>query len=145
LVNSGTEAVMTAVRVARGFTGRDKIVVFEGCYHGHSDGLLAKAGSGVAELSEAASKGIPQSIVAETLNAKFDDLEGLEDLFQKYGSRIAATARARSRQSRFAYSDPRSPAIYRRYRSCRWGAPLSLMKSSAVFAWGLRVQVVFMM
>ena len=89
-VNSGTEAVMTAVRVARGFSGRDKIVVFEGCYHGHSDGLLAKAGSGVAELSEAASKGVPQSIVAETINAKYDDLDGLKKIFEKYGSQIAA-------------------------------------------------------
>lgn len=90
LVNSGTEAVMTAVRVARGFTGRNKIVQFEGCYHGHSDGLLAKAGSGVAELSESASKGVPDSIVRETLTTRFDDLTGYDALFAKYGTDIAA-------------------------------------------------------
>lgn len=90
LVNSGTEAVMTAIRVARGFTGRDKIVVFEGCYHGHSDGLLAKAGSGVAALSEAASKGVPRSVVSDTLTARFDDLDGLKKLFAAHGPDIAA-------------------------------------------------------
>lgn len=90
LVNSGTEAVMTAVRVARGFTGRSKIVVFDGCYHGHSDGLLAKAGSGVAELSEATSKGIPASVVEDTLVARLDDLEGLKTIFAQYANQIAA-------------------------------------------------------
>lgn len=90
LVNSGTEAVMTAVRAARGATGRSKIIVFDGCYHGHSDGLLAKAGSGVAELSEASSKGIPPSIVKETLIARLDDLASVSQLFKKYPSEIAA-------------------------------------------------------
>lgn len=90
LVNSGTEAVMTAVRLARGFTGRDKIVTFEGCYHGHSDGFLAKAGSGVAELSEASSKGVPASVVSDTIVASLADLDSLRKLFQENGSSIAA-------------------------------------------------------
>lgn len=90
LVNSGTEAVMTAVRAARGATGRSKIIVFDGCYHGHSDGLLAKAGSGVAELSEASSQGIPPSVVKETLIARLDDLATVSNFFKKYPNDIAA-------------------------------------------------------
>jgi glutamate-1-semialdehyde 2,1-aminomutase len=90
LVNSGTEAVMTAVRVARGFTGKPKIIVFDGCYHGHSDGLLAKAGSGVAELVEASSSGVPSSIVEDTLIARLDDFSTVERLFAKYPGQIAA-------------------------------------------------------
>lgn len=90
LVNSGTEAVMTAVRLARGYTKRNKIVVLDGCYHGHSDGLLAKAGSGVAELSEASSKGVPPSVVADTLIARLDDIGTVERLFSESGSEIAA-------------------------------------------------------
>lgn len=90
LVNSGTEAVMTAVRVARGFTGKPKIIVFDGCYHGHSDGLLAKAGSGVAELVEASSSGVPSSIVEDTLIARLDDFSTIENLFEKYPGQIAA-------------------------------------------------------
>jgi glutamate-1-semialdehyde 2,1-aminomutase len=90
LVNSGTEAVMTAIRIARGFTGRDKIIKFEGCYHGHSDGLLAKAGSGVLELSESSSKGVPQSVVADTLIAPWGSLEKVELFFKQYSAQIAA-------------------------------------------------------
>ena len=90
LVNSGTEAVMTAVRLARGYTGKPKIIVFDGCYHGHSDGLLAKAGSGVAELAEASSSGVPTSIVADTLIAKFGDLSSVEAHFRTYPDQIAA-------------------------------------------------------
>ena len=90
LVNSGTEAVMTAVRLARGYTGRNKIIQFEGCYHGHSDGLLAKAGSGVAALSESSSKGVPPSVVADTLGAQFKDLETLKACFDKYPGEVAA-------------------------------------------------------
>ena len=77
-VNSGTEATMSAVRLARAFTGRDKIVKFEGCYHGHSDGLLAKAGSGVATLSLPDSAGVPASFAAETLVAPFNDRAAVE-------------------------------------------------------------------
>lgn len=90
LVNSGTEACMTGIRVARGYTGRSKIVKFDGCYHGHSDGLLAKAGSGVAELAEATSKGVPPSIVADTLIAKLDDLSTVERYFAEHPKDIAA-------------------------------------------------------
>jgi glutamate-1-semialdehyde 2,1-aminomutase len=90
LMNSGTEAVMTAVRLARGYTGRSKIVVFEGCYHGHSDGLLAKAGSGVAELAESSSEGVPKSVVADTLIAHWDDFDGFRTLFEKNKNEIAA-------------------------------------------------------
>jgi glutamate-1-semialdehyde 2,1-aminomutase len=90
LVNSGTEATMTAVRVARGFTGRNKIIQFEGCYHGHSDGFLAKAGSGVAELSESSSQGVPPAVVQDTLIARFGDLPTVEAHFAAHPGAIAA-------------------------------------------------------
>lgn len=90
LVNSGTEAVMTAVRIARGFTSRNKVLQFEGCYHGHSDGLLAKAGSGVAALSESSSQGIPNSIVEQTITATYGDVEQVQKIFEKWGTDIAA-------------------------------------------------------
>lgn len=90
LVSSGTEAVMTAIRVARGFTGRNKILKFEGCYHGHADGLLVKAGSGVAELSESTSRGVPNAMAEETLVARLDRLETVEKLFKTYSGQIAA-------------------------------------------------------
>lgn len=80
LVNSGTEAVMTAIRLARAVTGRNKILKFEGCYHGHSDGLLVKAGSGVAHLSEASSKGVPASLVQDTVVAKYFDFDSVETI-----------------------------------------------------------------
>ncbi len=89
-VNSGTEAVMTAARLARGFTRRPKIVQFEGCYHGHSDGFLAQSGSGLAFLSEASSLGVPPSVVQETLVARFDQLDALASLFETHGDSIAA-------------------------------------------------------
>ena len=89
-VNSGTEATMSAIRVARGFTGRSKIVKFEGCYHGHADGLLVQAGSGVATLSLPDSAGVPDSYAAETLVAPYNDLEALTEVFNEFGSEIAA-------------------------------------------------------
>lgn len=89
-VSSGTEAAMSAVRVARGFTGRDKIVVFEGAYHGHVDSLLAKAGSGVAAASLPGSAGVPKAAVEDTLLATFNDLASVEDLFRRHGPAIAA-------------------------------------------------------
>jgi glutamate-1-semialdehyde 2,1-aminomutase len=89
-VSSGTEAVMTAVRLARGSTKRSKILKFEGCFHGHSDGLLAKAGSGVAELSEADSQGIPPAVVSDTLIARYDSLQSLREIFRRYPGQIAA-------------------------------------------------------
>jgi glutamate-1-semialdehyde 2,1-aminomutase len=89
-VNSGTEATMSAIRVARGFTGRSKIVKFDGCYHGHADGLLVQAGSGVATLSLPDSAGVPESYAAETLVAPYNDLQALTEVFERYGSEIAA-------------------------------------------------------
>lgn len=89
-VSSGTEAVMSAVRVARGSTGRPKLVKFSGGYHGHSDGLLARAGSGVATQSLPDSAGVPAAIAAETLVARFNDSDGLAEMFERHGPSIAA-------------------------------------------------------
>lgn len=88
-VSSGTEAVMSAVRVARGFTGRDKIIKFNGCYHGHSDYLLVKAGSGLVTLGEPSSGGVPAVFAAETLVADLDDPESVSRYFEKYPDDIA--------------------------------------------------------
>lgn len=90
LVSSGTEAVMSAIRLARGFTGRDKIVKFVGCYHGHSDALLAKAGSGIATFGLPDSPGVPAETVKHTLTLPFDDTTAAEVLFKEIGSDIAA-------------------------------------------------------
>lgn len=89
-VNSGTEAVMSALRLARAYTGRSKIVKFEGCYHGHADLLLVKAGSGVATLGLADTPGIPQGAIADTLLAPYNDLEATARLFDLYPGQIAA-------------------------------------------------------
>lgn len=90
LVNSGTEAVMSAIRAARGFTGRDKIVKFRGCYHGHSDGLLVKAGSGALTQSVPDSLGVPADYTKNTLVAEYNDIRSVEKLFEKDGKEIAA-------------------------------------------------------
>lgn len=90
LVNSGTEAVMSAIRAARGFTGRDKIVKFCGCYHGHSDGLLVKAGSGALTQSVPDSLGIPADYTRNTLVAEYNNTASVEALFSEYGEKIAA-------------------------------------------------------
>jgi len=89
-VNSGTEATMSAIRLARAFTGRNKVVKFAGCYHGHSDGLLAKAGSGVATLGIPASPGVPATLTADTLVAPYNNMEAVERLFKDSASDIAA-------------------------------------------------------
>lgn len=89
LVNSGTEAVMSAIRAARGYTGRDKIVKFEGCYHGHSDGLLVKAGSGLLTNSIPNSAGVPKGCTDSTLLARYNNTQSVETLFEKYGNEIA--------------------------------------------------------
>ncbi len=89
-VSSGTEAVMSAVRLARGFTGRPKVVKFAGGYHGHSDGLLARAGSGLATASLPDSAGVPPTIVGETVVLSYNDPEALADLFGRHGRSIAA-------------------------------------------------------
>lgn len=90
LMNSGTEATMTAVRLARGFTGRDKILKFNGCYHGHVDALLVQAGSGLASLGIPNSAGIPKEVAQQTLSADFNNLEQVTQLFMRYGKEIAA-------------------------------------------------------
>ena len=89
-VNSGTEATMSAIRVARGYTGRDILVKFEGCYHGHADHLLVAAGSSVANLSNASSAGVPQGFTQYTVVLPYNDTEALENYFKENGDRVAA-------------------------------------------------------
>ncbi|MFZ5511982.1 MAG: glutamate-1-semialdehyde 2,1-aminomutase [Pseudomonadota bacterium] len=90
LVSSGTEATMSAIRLARGFTGRDAIVKFEGCYHGHADSLLVKAGSGALTFGNPSSGGVPADFARHTLVLDYNDVEQLEEAFRRAGSRIAA-------------------------------------------------------
>ncbi len=90
LVSSGTEATMTAIRLARGFTGRSRIIKFEGCYHGHSDGLLVKAGSGALTFGQPSSAGVPAEIAALTTVLDYNDVAGLERTFAEMGREIAA-------------------------------------------------------
>ncbi|WP_101697733.1 glutamate-1-semialdehyde 2,1-aminomutase [Clostridium minihomine] len=90
MVNSGTEAVMSAIRAARGFTGRDKVIKFAGCYHGHSDSMLAKAGSGGITTGVPDSAGVPQGCATDTLLAQYNDLNSVERLFQQNKGQIAA-------------------------------------------------------
>jgi glutamate-1-semialdehyde 2,1-aminomutase len=90
LVNSGTEATMSAIRVARGFTGRDLIVKFEGCYHGHVDSLLVKAGSGVATLGIADTQGVPKAFCDTTIALPYNSADAVEQAFRAHGDRIAA-------------------------------------------------------
>jgi glutamate-1-semialdehyde 2,1-aminomutase len=90
MVNSGTEATMSAIRLARGFTGRDAIVKFEGCYHGHADSLLVKAGSGALTLGVPTSPGVPADLAAHTMALDFNDAEQVEATFAKLGDEIAA-------------------------------------------------------
>ncbi|QEM83674.1 glutamate-1-semialdehyde 2,1-aminomutase [Halomonas binhaiensis] len=89
MVNSGTEATMSAIRLARGYTGRDKIVKFEGCYHGHSDSLLVKAGSGALTHGEPSSPGVPASLADHTITLSFNDIDAVEQCFEEVGSQIA--------------------------------------------------------
>ena len=90
LVSSGTEATMTAIRLARGFTGRDAIVKFEGCYHGHADSLLVKAGSGLLTLGNPSSGGVPADFAKHTIVLDFNDLDQVEEAFRARGDEIAA-------------------------------------------------------
>ncbi len=90
MVNSGTEATMSAMRLARGFTGKDKIIKFEGCYHGHGDSFLSKAGSGVMTLGLPDSPGVTRSTAADTLNAKYNDIESVYELISSNKGQIAA-------------------------------------------------------
>ncbi len=90
LVSSGTEATMSAIRLARGFTGRDKLIKFEGCYHGHADSLLVKAGSGLLTFGNPSSAGVPAAVAADTIVLPYNDVAALEALFAEQGSEIAA-------------------------------------------------------
>ncbi|MDD5577935.1 MAG: glutamate-1-semialdehyde 2,1-aminomutase [Methylobacter sp.] len=89
MVSSGTEATMSAIRLARGYTGRDKIVKFEGCYHGHSDSLLVKAGSGALTLGIPSSPGVPASVAADTITLAYNDIDQVKQLFARAGEQIA--------------------------------------------------------
>ena len=89
MVNSGTEATMSAVRLARGFTGRDKIIKFEGCYHGTADSLLVKAGSGALAFGNPSSAGVPEDVVKHTLIARYNDLDSVRRLFEQYPDDVA--------------------------------------------------------
>ena len=89
MVSSGTEATMSAIRLARGYTGRDKIVKFEGCYHGHSDSLLVKAGSGALTLGVPTSPGVPAALAELTLTVSFNDIDQVHAAFSEYGNEIA--------------------------------------------------------
>lgn len=90
LVSSGTEACMSAIRLARGFTGRDKILKFSGCYHGHADCMLVKAGSGVAGIASASSAGVPSGCAGNTLVARYNHLEDVDELLAAHGKELAA-------------------------------------------------------
>jgi len=90
MVNSGTEATMSAIRLARGYTGRDKIVKFEGCYHGHADSLLVKAGSGALTFGVPTSPGVPADTVKHTLTAQYNDLDSVQQIFKEVGKEVAA-------------------------------------------------------
>lgn len=89
MVSSGTEATMSAIRLARGYTGRDKIVKFEGCYHGHSDSLLVKAGSGMLDIGEPTSKGVPADFAKHTVTLPYNDIDALHSAFEKFGDEFA--------------------------------------------------------
>lgn len=88
-VNSGTEATMSAIRLARGYTGRDKIIKFEGCYHGHSDSLLVKAGSGALTLGVPSSPGVPAALADHTITLTYNDIEGVKQAFAEIGEQVA--------------------------------------------------------
>ncbi len=89
MVNSGTEATMSAIRLARGYTGKNKLLKFEGCYHGHADSLLVKAGSGLLTMGVPSSPGIPADVAAHTITAEFNNLESVRELCQQYSDHIA--------------------------------------------------------
>ena len=90
LVCSGTEAAMSAVRVARAFTKKDKVIKFDGCYHGHSDGFLVRGGSGLATFSIADSAGVPEGVASQTLVAKFNDLDSVRKAIEQSKNQVAA-------------------------------------------------------
>ena len=139
-VNSGTEACMSMLRLIRAFTGRDKIIKFEGCYHGHADMFLVKAGSGVATLGLPDSPGVPRSTTANTLTAPYNDLESVKQLFAENPDAIAGVFEAKGRPA----SDPLIvhvdgvamaetliegglPAVAARLAAAFWPGPLTMV------------------
>ncbi len=112
MVNSGTEATMSAIRLARGFTGRDKIIKFEGCYHGHADCLLVKAGSGALTLGQPNSPGVPADFAKHTLICTYNDLASVRAAFEQYPQKIACiiVAPAGGRQYELRSTAARVPA-----------------------------------
>src|SRR5690606_16806045 len=86
LVSSGTEATMSAIRLARGYTGRNKIIKFEGCYHGHADSLLVKAGSGMLTFGNPTSSGVPEEFIRHTIVLDYNRLEAVQEAFRQYGN-----------------------------------------------------------
>jgi glutamate-1-semialdehyde 2,1-aminomutase len=105
-VSSGTEATMSAIRLARAFTGRRKIVKFDGCYHGHADGLLVKAGSGVATLGLPDSPGVPRGFARETLVAVYNDVNSVRKIFEKYLRKYGRDSAAAGISPRAEGNDP---------------------------------------
>lgn len=89
MVSSGTEATMSAIRLARGYTGRDKIIKFEGCYHGHSDSLLIKAGSGALTLGVPSSPGVPESLAVHTVTLEYNNADAVKAAFDRFGEQVA--------------------------------------------------------
>ena len=100
MTNSGTEATMTSIRLARGFTRRDKIIKFDGCYHGHVDSLLVKAGSGALTLGQPDSAGIPAALAALTLALPFNDADALRHAFEQNRAKSPPSSSSRSRPTR---------------------------------------------
>jgi len=122
LVNSGTEAVMSALRLARAFTGRQRILKFTGCYHGHSDGLLVQAGSGLATFGIPACPGVTEAVAALTISLPYNDLSALEQAFTTYGHELAAVivepiAGNMGRRDSRPFVSPYPTKTYRRGRS----------------------------
>ena len=97
MVSSGTEATMSAIRLARGHTGRDKIIKFEGCYHGHSDSLLIKAGSGALTLGVPSSPGVPAGLAEHTITLEYNNAESVRQVFEKWGPKSPASSLSQSR------------------------------------------------
>ncbi len=124
MVSSGTEATMSAIRLARGFTGRERIVKFEGCYHGHSDGLLVKAGSGALTLGVPDSAGVPAAIAAATTTLPYNDVAALEACFAKAGAKSPASSSSRSPATWAACRRPRASCETLRALCTRHGAVL---------------------
>ena len=126
MVNSGTEATMSAIRLARGYTGRDKIIKFEGCYHGHSDSLLVKAGSGALTLGVPSSPGVPKCLADHTVTLSYNDIDQVKQAFAEIGDQVACViVEPRGWQHELRTADSRifrSPAgmLYSQWRAINY-------------------------